>query len=1385
MIDSFNYVSSSRVKTLFVPVRSLKQPNFDRYLNTIHKTRHEVRLSDVTPMPELAYFNPQTFPKGHVMFEVVTSAPDSESIFLHDFEPSRKTFIVVGIGSYNENDSEEDKRTTLNELKNKYPGTIVQNIIFFDTPENKLSNLNPASDHSRRSIFYYGDDDSRSTYSIESIMSDMTKNFLFELDNYALSYSNITLRSPMSITNSNMISKTIVQAQKRLSSGSSSFKVSFSNNGSSNTLDSKSKVQQRFIGRKNKLLGNFHLLAGKYLEALNLFTEALTSLKKSDDYLWLGSTLDGITVALILLQFSGVPYQLPGQALINALNIPKSKLQTINSPPLSEGSSKRTSHEATNVQSGAHLTVQSNTSGRKSSASPRNSTSSFMSFGFSNQVSNNSDLASLALPELVKLVASRILYYYDISTNDFENLVPDTVYVEFILRNIRFMINIHHNYTSFPWCIVKCGPFSNHIDNGVNLESSPFSKTEIIREIDKVYSLNIATMSIFDQCRIHCALASMYSELGLLRKKALVLRMLLSSLLPKLESTKKTNQVTFKDIDGGKNFMRFEDDDNISSILDIIEFLFNIYLVDIETESSAKAAAINSKGTWISLQIKLLRLCLKIAESTQSYEFLMKVCTLLLTRYTHCLPPDDQIKVRDKIEWLIAISHTNNFSLSAPYWDPFLLRNISFIGHKGKHELVPFKEYAKGATNLDLMNLTDEKLPNGQGNISTYNEVFNPYNKSKNTGIDKSRILIKGEPYQLTVTLQNPFFFPIEISDLNIETEGAVEVQTLKHTIRLLSSSIFHANTPKANGRPNNLPTNQKRTISTVGVGNQMPTSSNALHSLTIDPQSINQFIVGFIPLSLGILNISGLEIKVLNCNKQFFRIVLDELLDDFSKVKNIGTSHRASQNTLETLQHNLNENNITSRVSTSNLTLSVVPSQPALTLTGSLISNGWIMLLEGEVFPFSLSFRNNSDVTINYLSFSFWDSTIDQLSSKLNSNLPAPEVHEIEWMLLKSRPFQIRNKKVISETFKTMEPRKNLDMYLDIIGKKDMKQLKVVLEYSHKIANDITGSYVKSFEVPINVSVVPSIEVISYEFSPLISTIHNMHIDMTAHKNIRKISNFIHNQKNIDDYCLMIVDLVNHWKEKLQCNFKVKNCDFVIDEIIDVGKTVRILLPIKKVLECETDLTRHVPSLRNKQFIKNYQISESDELAMKKQFWLRENILENLEALWKTCYGEDTNNRYGNINIRMLRLTNKMVETILYPNVKLLHVIIDDETNQPVKKSGAEYIINSESFYTLKVTIKNHSNKDIQGFLRHLPVLKTGTTNVRNKTLVSLDRKILINGILQKHIDGAIKPQESYEESLSFVVLDRGHYEWVTILDVLNQDIKVVDREPIQITVL
>lgn len=1262
-MDRFLYSTPARVKVLVVPVNGCQAREFDKFVGVI-RSASEIRLLDVAPIPECQYFNPQTFPQGRLLYDISSTPPEDSSIYLHDFEPFRKTFITIGVGPYTPSPD-------LEAVEKSYPGSILHHLILFDAPAAVVAEANRANDHTAKQVFYPGN----SITAIETVMCEVSRNFLHALNKYASSYLNITLRSPVSITDSRILAKTISQAQKRLLSLSHT------------AVDPKSKTQIKHVGRQAKLMGNFYLLAGKLSEAMHQFTEALVSLKKADDALWLALALEGLGVAALMLSYLKVPYQFTHPVVLSLLSVSKGRF--VDSP-------RRSSVDRS---LGVLL--------------PRNSSSSGLSISF---LMSGADLLSNGLPDIVKVISHKVLLLYHQSTNDYENTVPDIVYVELVIRSIRFMVGVHLSPPDLDEATLEAIVHSRPL-KAPAANSAWFSKDEIIDQISRVFSLELVHMDFADQCRIYSSLAAIYSDMGLLRKRAFILRILLVALLPKFRQLA---------LHGFK----------LGSLRQIFDELFAAYGITAEPEVLPQAAASHACD-WVLLQFQFLKECVQILEATKDLDYLLKVCTVLLTRYTHCLSLDDQILIRDKIDSLIQQSDRHNLNLVAPYWDPFLVRKVKYVSNKSKDSLTPFTEY----------------------DASDDSTIFNPL---KTQTLAKDKLLIRDEIYHLKVTLQNPFDFEIEIADLLVVSEG-VEVQTLKNFIRPAPGAAASF----APSRPLGSKLRRKavETSSTAAIG-----------GIFVPPRSVQHVSVAFRPMGDGKLAITGFDIVVGNCALQRFEIMDKEVFDVDNKTKSIGRSW--PQKSIESVVTNLLENT-TGRMTKKSLQLVVVPPQPTLSLTDISVSNGWLMLLEGEKFEFSIRLTNHSMEPVNYLSFLFWDSNIAGLNNKLNNNtlssgptIPANEVYELEWQLLKAKTFRILNKDEITSKYKVIPPQSDLNIDYEIVGKRGMKELKIVLDYSNK-TGDVANSFVKSVSVLLNLLVLPGLEIIGCDLVPLLrSSLQALGTPATGtHSHLDRVFAFISSvmeSDSIDNYCLMILDIRNNWTSTLRATLAYDS--YTTEEDIPSQKTVRLLMPIRRLRDTDGDFSQPIPSLRNKQFVKNYFISEEEDARMRKTFWMRHAVLERLTGLW-TSVGADL--RKGVLDTRQIRFTPGMARVLVVDGVELHHeVLLGGQV-----LDGTTVKVGLQQFYTLRTRITNKCKHPVHGVLRHSPFPAASST----RAPPTIDRRILVNGVLQQHME-PLAPNESVQVDLAFTVLEKGMYEWGVVLDVLDSADQFVAREPLHL---
>jgi hypothetical protein len=275
-MDSLTFVTPANVRSLIVPVNELDQTDFEKILETLKRVK-DVRAVDLTHNP--GKFNPQAYPQGHIYLNFVTRDEDEESLFLHDFEPYRKTTIVIGIAKWNDELNTDIIRNLKSELKKKYPAPMSQFVMIFDCPIDfscELSEVYAVNEN---------------TSNMETKICDLTSRFLSNFSTYASAYEHTTLRSPGNLNG------TVSKPKRKITS---SFE-----------LNPEKVKQMSSKGRKQKLVANFYLMAGNLKSSLSEFCEAIFNLKAANDFLWLASALDGLAVCLFLLSSIGAPYQLP------------------------------------------------------------------------------------------------------------------------------------------------------------------------------------------------------------------------------------------------------------------------------------------------------------------------------------------------------------------------------------------------------------------------------------------------------------------------------------------------------------------------------------------------------------------------------------------------------------------------------------------------------------------------------------------------------------------------------------------------------------------------------------------------------------------------------------------------------------------------------------------------------------------------------------------------------------------------------------------------------------------------------------------------------------------------------------------------------------------
>lgn len=583
------------VRGLVVPIGKWKSIAFKEKLNHL-KSSFEVRLLDITPLPDVN-FNPQKFPQGRLFFRLESAVmDDSDMLFLHDFEPYRKTFIVIGLCN-----DKSDPSENLAKLKQRFGSAICHNLIYTKYIETVHDN-----------VFNY-------TTSIETIMCDIGRDFLDSLSNYYRSYKHVTLRSPGAIGGDSVLKTTFVRQPSIILKRSTSSpldttkaNIKRTNSLKGLTLTNSDKNHQKSKARQLKILANFQLLAGQYIDSLSNFSESAMISYKVNDYLWLGNSLEGISICMLLLTYLEIPFQIP--PIITLL----CTLQTSNTQP----SSRRTS---------MNLTPYS---------SPRNS------MAFSGSLSGI-DSHEANLCRLIKNITDKVLYYYDLSLSSTVEYTPQLVYCETILRSLTFMTMCYlGGDLTVP--ILRSIIHGISLDKIINLDisvSEEYTKWEVYQFSNKLFELQLSEFDIFCQLRIYNALGFIYEKLGFRRKRAFILSKFFFSILPRLKVLPWLPQYN-----------------------DLVDCILNTYQIDTwNPETMIKDA---SGYNWVSLQKSVLISLVRIMKKAGDCNSVVKYSTWLLSKFSHVLTKVEQQSLLNES----ILPNIKTFKVE--YWDPFLLRKI-------------------------------------------------------------------------------------------------------------------------------------------------------------------------------------------------------------------------------------------------------------------------------------------------------------------------------------------------------------------------------------------------------------------------------------------------------------------------------------------------------------------------------------------------------------------------------------------------------------------------------------------------------------------------------------------------------------------------------------
>ncbi|KAF2182844.1 Trs120-domain-containing protein [Zopfia rhizophila CBS 207.26] len=1111
------------------------------------------------------------------------------------------------------------------------------------------------------------------------------------------------------------------------------------------------RARNKGRGRVGIVVGTLYLSAGQWPDALRELTEGATKARVLSDHLWHAKALENILVCLLLFAWSGMDFQIPQICY-----------------SIADKSSNNKSPQHTPSSSVADVTAL---------VPPKPA---------SNEIALES-LNSL-IPDLVNM----ILNIYNRASNFAGEALPPLAFSECVIRFSKLLAAMNLSAGSLDDDALQYLVQNTPIRQKPRLSVPRLSVNPMRNDIATLLFRALpaqgeaAGMTATDRVVVLAGIASVLSALGLQRKKAIIMKEFVTSLIPGLVQARKAGAAemgvhpaaglaALNMASGGTsgagalNLGEGEVENGIDDFLGLLGRIYGIpdsvvslphandYLpngtnstdnekTDISrpvVQDILKISSLRSFGS-LNLKLDILRMCINFCDALPDFNGVLHFTSMLLrmagpgtapksnsTDVFVSLPREEQARLSANISRTVGAANKLGLQhIETEYWDDFLVRGLFVVEE-------PFP-----------LRLTHHRPAELKAASSTTEGPFihNPWLKQPDINAAE-KILVANEEYRFVIALQNPYDFEVEIDSLRVAGEG---VEFVAH------EELF-----------------------------------------ILGPYRTQKFPILGVARCAGTLNINGCYVKVKGCRERLFPIFAEPWKPERdSKMKKIGLKacmgvpSSRPPSAVATPTQPLSFAN----PKPESLTLTVIPNQPVVVVTDVSLPQSALMVLEGERKKFSITLYNTSQSTaVDFVHVSFQDSATSAIQlATTNRGLPPAELHELE-VQLAQHPSLRWCKKEDEESI-VIQPGQKAAFEIEVVGRTRLTDAVIQFDYANlgKRRSEIQDRFfTRQVSVPISITVNASVQLQRPDIVPLsgdfawsnqrnrsrAGSAASQAASLTpssilVDKNDTHFRIFLRHtriQGHGDEYCMLLLDLRNSWPNPLSVSLQVRpvptndeNSDeswskaYTVNEVIQPGHVNRIVLILPKIYL--KDPYAPVPSLNpanQRQFVVSAsQISPEAERASREAFWYREELLKRIRGSWK----EESNGRHGDIELRSIRFTPRMVEAMKLEDVMIETSIVPD---YPGKGDDARQIgrskfeINVDDFLTLKTKVHNRSQTPILPVLRLQPHVASLPHNIA----LDLDKRFSWSGVLQRKLP-AIPPGQAVESELGIVALCTGIFE-------------------------
>lgn len=1000
------------------------------------------------------------------------------------------------------------------------------------------------------------------------------------------------------------------------------------------------------------------------------------------------------------------------------------------------------------------------------------------------------NLANL-LPDL----SNNILNLYTRAANITDEPLPQLVFSETVIRLARLMVSARVRDGALDDNALKHIVMNEQLVPLLQLElprgTVLLRKSEIANFLYRALPLSPgADLPATDAVPIIVGVVAVLNILDLPRKKAFILRELLSVMVPSLVQARKIGAAevgihpaaglaSLSDTAFDVNALDTGSGNMESSVRLLLATIGEIYGVQPssfyewekrQSKSSGVSGQQESSGYDsvasiaerafrhvvldrygdLNLKIDVLKACINCCEALPDFNGVLRFTVELLQtirgdmmlgeaiRSPPYLPQDEQVRLLNNIKRTVGAGTRLGVSdLVAEYWDDFLVRDVQLLSLAD-----PKKPVRRSKTELDAVTTSSDKAKKDPF-------LYNPFAKPTSKALEM--LTVADEPAPFQVTLQNPYEFEIEIEHLRLESTGV----------------SFDA----------------------------------VAENFVIAPLSVQDITVFGVAHGEGSLQITGCIVKVRHCRTRRFPI-FKTFWKPEPEVKfkrtGLGAKKPLTERPVSWSSTTSKDGKVDVKKGpeTSTCEVKVIAKQPSLVIESMSLSQSAMMVLEGEVKSFTITLQNASSCPVDFVLFTFQDSTTRQLQSALsNRDLLPVEIYELE-LKLATKPALRWRRQGEDPNDCSIAAGQKATFTVDVLGKPGLQDTTVQIDYS--CVGAAPGElpdifYTRQLFVPLTVTVNASVEVARCDILPFsgdfawknnidssagIDSIQKPDalLSTTDNDPFSQVLGRLGNGAYGPDHCVVLLDLRNAWPSPLSVWLRVSEQTMAIlppdatteddpegkysvDGELQPGQVCRFVLVLPRIyLDNPHASIPVVNTGTRRQFVVSAnKLSFEAEAASREAFWFREELLKRVLGGWK----EHATGREGSIDLRNVRLNNRMVEAMRLEDVEMQFSLTSPssspETSDAVEQTGrSRFRVKTDDLLTLNVTVHNRSSRPIHPLLRLQPSLRHQPNNIA----LDLTRRLVWTGMLQQALP-ILASGESTNASIGVTVLCRGEYEF------------------------